>query len=173
MSRFKVAVIAGSPQRMGEAIAALTAIHFQPTVAEVADVAATATKVIPITTNGVTKSASPGGGTGTVRYTGRRVVSVRRARPRLTRVRGGAKPSDTARGKIILSVINTKRVARWADVRKALRTAGFSPSGDIMKGLIAEGRAIREGYGLYRQPSTTETLHNLQVKDPTFSATGA
>lgn len=172
MSRFKVAVIAGSPQRMGEAIAALTAIHFQPTVAEVADVAATSTaKVIPITTNG--KTAQPGGGTGTVRYTSRRPVSVRRARPRLTRVRGGAKPSDTARGKIILSVINTKRVARWADVRKALRTAGFSPSGDIMKGLIAEGRAIREGYGLYRQPSTTETLHNLQVKDPTFSATGA
>lgn len=156
-ARYKVSTIAGSPQRMGEAVAALTSLHFQTTITEVIEVAAS----IPITTNG--KSTQPGGGTGT----------IKRARPKMTRTAGGAKASETSRGKIIMRVLATKRVARYGDLQKAIEDAGFTALGSILVQLTSEGRVIREGKGVYRLPSTTETLHEQQVKDPTFSATGA
>lgn len=150
-SRYRVSTIV-TTQRMGEAVDALTALNFETKITRVFDTAAP----------GPVVSTRP------VPYTLGNGVKAKVGKPKRTRVAGGAKPSETPRGKVIVSHLTSHRMARFGEIEKALQKAGWSKCGNLLADLIKEGRIIREGLGVYRLPSTIETLRHQQGQDPSF-----
>lgn len=156
--RFKASAIV-PVQRVGEVLALFTSLSLQVTFTPVMDAAQAAP---PFTS----KHASGNGRSDAVRWRG---TNIRVARPKGTRIAGGAKPSETGRGKVIMGVVSNKRVVRYVDLRDALVKAGYSQGGNLVRELVKEGRLVQEGRGIYRLPSTTESLRNQQAQDPSFT----
>lgn len=150
-SRYRVSTIV-TTQRMGEAVDALTALNFETKITRVFDTVAP----------GPVVSARP------APYVMGSGVKTKVGKPKRGYTRGGAKPSDTGRGKLVMAYLAGHRMARYTDLLKALQDAGYAAGGNLMKDLEKEGRIIREGRGVYRLPSTTETLQHQQGQDPSF-----
>lgn len=150
-SRYRVSTIV-TTQRMGEAVDALTALNFETKITRVFDTAAP----------GPVVSTRP------VPYTLGNGVKAKVGKPKRTRVAGGAKPADTTRGKLVMTYLTSRRIARYADLLKVLTDAGFTAAGSLFKDLEKDGRIVREGRGVYRLPSTIETLRHQQGQDPSF-----
>lgn len=163
--RFKASAIV-PVQRVGEVLALFTSLSLQVTFTPVAENPALGIAPTKGDAGTLARHTNGNGRTDAVRWRG---TNIRIARPKLTRVKGGAKPSETPRGKVILSVINNRRVVRFGDIQEAIEKAGFSAVGSLMNELIKEGRVVQEGRGIYRLPSTTESLRNQQVQDPSFT----
>lgn len=150
-SRYRVSTIV-TTQRMGEAVDALTALNFETKITRVFDTAAP----------GPVVSTRP------VPYTLGNGVKTKVGKPKRGYVRGGAKPADTTRGKLVMAYLTSHRMARYADLYGVLKDAGYKAAGSLFKDLEKDGRVIREGRGVYRLPSTTETLQHQQRQDPSF-----
>ncbi len=85
---------------------------------------------------------------------------------RRRRVIGGAKPSETASGQVILSVLNRKPtgVTHTPEFTDAMMEQGFQPNsaGNALNGLIKEGKVVRVGYAAYRLATPEEELVHRQ-----------
>lgn len=154
-SRYRVSTIV-TTQRMGEAVDALTALNFETKITRVFDTAAPALKW------GDQVSTRP------APYVMGSGIKTKVGKPKRTYVRGGGKTSETGRGKLVISYLANHRMARYTDLFKVLTDAGYAAGGNLLKDLEKEGRVIREGRGVYRLPSTTETLQHQQGQDPSF-----
>lgn len=103
---------------------------------------------------------------------GAQAFPVHRLPTKLKRVKGGAKPSDSNAGRLVMGLFKTKSVVHYPDVADALEGVGLSASGagNILARLTQEGVLVRCGHGAYRRPTSAEEIQFIAQRQAQLGA---
>lgn len=165
--RFKASAIV-PVQRVGEVLALFTSLSLQVTFTPIAENPALGIAPTKGDAGTLARHTNGNGRADAVRWRG---TNIRVARPKQTRTKGGAKTSETPIGRAIMSVFAKRSVSAWGPIADVVADAGYSRGsvGAYLTELTKEGKLIRADRGIYRLPSTTESLRNQQAQDPSFT----
>lgn len=103
---------------------------------------------------------------------GAQAVPINRYPMKQSRIKGGAKASETNTGRAIMALFKTKSIIHNPDAIDALENAGLAGAGvgNALSRLTQEGALVRCGYGAYRRPTATEEIEFLAQKQARVGA---